>query len=87
MIERDLNQEQQDMEYVIRHLGKKWSSGLVARSAIEDFTGGLYTATTMANFDSKKEGPHGAFKIGRAVVYPTVALCDWLISRASLCDR
>lgn len=66
---------------VVREAGKKWPSTIVARTQVPQFTGGAYSDRTMANRDSDGDGPSGAFKIGRNVVYPVDSLCDWLISR------
>jgi hypothetical protein len=67
---------------LIKKAGEKWPTTFVARQQVSKFTGGVYTIQTMANLDGMGEGPDGAFRIGRQVVYPVDNLCDWLISRA-----
>lgn len=66
---------------VVREAAKKWPSTFVSRTQVPQFTGGTYSDRTMANRDSDGDGPAGAFKIGRNVVYPVDSLCDWLINR------
>lgn len=68
---------------VIKEAGQKWPSTFVARQDIKKFTGGVFTRQTMANLDVRQEGPKGAFRIGRSVVYPVNSLCDWLIERST----
>ncbi len=62
-------------------LKRKWSSEIVARREVAAFTGGMISPGTLANFDSKKEGPEGAFRIGRNVGYPVDSFIKWLESR------
>ena len=53
----------------------------IARQEVEKYFGGAIKAKTLANMDSKGEGPKGAFKIGRTVMYPTKSLAEFLDSR------
>lgn len=39
------------------------------------------TPGAMKNYDWKGEGPEGAFKIGKKIIYPTAKLLEWLDSR------
>lgn len=66
-------------------LRKKWSSTIVARSAIGRFTGGLYSPKYMANQDSLGEGVPGRFRCGRQIVYPVDSLLKWLEDRVEAC--
>ncbi len=66
----------------IRACANHWPSRIVARSEIPNFTGGAIAARSIANHDSAGTGVHGAFKIGRTVVYPIDNLVEWLISRS-----
>ncbi len=65
----------------IRQAAEQWPSPFVARKAVKEFTGGLYSTAHLANADCLKTGPEGAFRIGRGVAYPTQSFCDWLISK------
>lgn len=59
----------------------KWSSPVVARSQVKEFTGGACTAKTLANADSEGWGPAKRYMLGNKVVYPTQDLVDWLEER------
>lgn len=39
------------------------------------------SAKSLANLDAKQEGPEQSYKNGRAVLYPTRSLLEWLNSR------
>lgn len=58
-----------------------WPSEIVARSEIKQFTGGTISPGTMANLDSKGEGPF-RIKIGPRIVYPIDSLLQWLEKRS-----
>ena len=60
----------------------KWRSPGVARSKVGDFSGGILAHRTMANFDSRGEGPPGRFYVGRLVVYDAQLLADWMEKRS-----
>ena len=62
---------------------EKWSSPIVARSKITEFTGGAYTSGYMANLDSSGDGPPHFF-LGKKVCYPIDLLIDWLATRAKV---
>lgn len=62
-------------------LGEKWPSGIVARTSIKEFTGGMISEKTMANLDSNGEGPD-RFTIGRKVAYKVDVLIAWLEQRS-----
>ena len=63
-------------------LAAKWSSPLVARERVDEFSGGIVTPKTMANLDSLGEGPKGRITVGRKVAYPVDELISWLEARA-----
>jgi hypothetical protein len=63
-------------------LADKWNSAVVSREKIGDFTGGTISPKSMANLDSKGEGPEGAILIGKKVAYPVSSLIAWLERRA-----
>ncbi|MBF0205046.1 MAG: hypothetical protein HQK67_12255 [Desulfamplus sp.] len=54
---------------------------VIARHQINFYLGGAISPKTLANADSKGQGPSGKFKIGRTVVYPTESLLKWLENR------
>lgn len=60
---------------------ENWPSEVVARRKIDEFTGGAYSRGTMANLDSKGEGPV-RIRIGPRVVYPKNELVVWLMRRS-----
>ncbi|AGW11945.1 hypothetical protein DGI_0003 [Megalodesulfovibrio gigas DSM 1382 = ATCC 19364] len=59
----------------------RWPSALVARRDFSKFSGGLYSAKTLANADCSGTGPHGAVRVGAQVAYPVEAAASWIISR------
>jgi len=59
-------------------MAAKWPSPIVARAEVGLFTGGGIKPKTLANADSKKEGPKERFIMGRRVCYPVPALVEWL---------
>ena len=62
-------------------LAEKWPSSLVSRDKISEFSGGTLHPRTLANLDSKGEGPK-RIRIGRKVVYQVTDLCEWLSDRS-----
>jgi len=55
----------------------------IARSKVSEYFGGAISSKTLANLDSLGQGPEGAFKVGRNVVYPTESLLEWLQQRST----
>jgi len=72
-------QKLQSAAKVIQSAGEKWPTSFVSRSQIPSFTSGAIAAGTIANSDSKGNGPAGAFRLGRQVCYPVDSLIEWLI--------
>ncbi len=64
-------------------MAERWGSGVVAREKIEEFSGGVIKPKTLANLDSMGQGPKGAVRIGRKILYPVAELIAWLESRAN----
>lgn len=62
----------------------KWPAPVVARSEVRKFTGGIFSPRTLANLDSKGEGPRGRLRLGRKVCYPKNELIEWLLERLDL---
>ena len=62
-------------------LKERWPSAIVARTEIKRFSGGLISPKTMANLDSKGEGPP-SIRLCRKIGYPVDSLITWLTDRA-----
>ena len=62
----------------------RWPSDFVAREKVEDFTGGLIAAGSMANIDSdpERQGPPRV-RFGRKIAYPVREYVAWLNKRFS----
>ena len=67
-----------------RSLAEKWPSAFVARQEVARFTGGLVNCKTLANLDSKKQGPP-RIRLGRKIAYPVPEFIAWLESRIKEC--
>lgn len=63
---------------VFTKMACRWSSSVVARAEVKNFTGGGISPKTIANADSEGKGPEGRFIIGRRICYPVSNLIDWL---------
>ena len=61
----------------LEDLRSKWPSTLVPRERIYEFSGGLINPRTMANLDSRGEGPD-RMRIGKKVAYPLDSLIEWM---------
>ena len=59
-----------------------WPSPLVAREKVDEFSGFVLNARTLANYDSRGTGPKGRIKIGRKICYPVASLVEWMRERA-----
>ena len=70
--------EQIDLSALI----EKWPSAYVARSKVAVFTGGMIQPGTVANEDSRGQGPEGRIRINKQVAYPVNAFVRWLEKRA-----
>lgn len=72
-----------DLKGVFFEMVQRWPSAIVCRDVIDEFTGGAVSQGTMANLDSRGEGPEGKFSLGsRKVCYPAVEIARWLQARA-----
>lgn len=63
---------------IYKQMAEKWPSSIVARTEVGRFSGGALNSKTMANLDCSGNGPKGAFKVGRRVVYPVESLIIFL---------
>lgn len=59
-------------------LKEAWPSGVITRSQVKEFSGGLISPRTLANMDSLGTGPARRFKIGKKVCYYVDDLIEWL---------
>lgn len=59
-----------------------WPSPLVAREKVAEFSGGLLHPATLANHDSRGDGPRGRVRVGRKIAYPAKGLVEWMQGRA-----
>ncbi len=75
------NEQVLDIEEEFRQLLLQRLPPIIARKNVEVLLGGVIAAKTLANADSRGDGPIGAMTIGRNVAYPTTALIDWIIAR------
>ena len=78
---KECKEQQLEIEEIIEEMAQRWGSNVVARKEIERYTGGAITAKTAANLDSMGTGCPGRFRLGGAVVYPTINMTPWLKSR------
>jgi len=73
-----------DRQALARDLMDRWGSPVVARRQVYEFSGGLVKPGTLANADSKGEGPSERLKMGRTIGYPVCALALWIAQRVEL---
>lgn len=64
-------------------LKDKWPSTIVCRDQVKEFTGGLITSGTMANLDSRGEGPPLFYMGNKKVGYLVDRFIPWLERRVS----
>lgn len=63
-------------------LAAKWPSSFVARDQVDVFSGGILHPRTLANLDSRGEGPQGRIRLGRKIAYSVPELLAWMTARA-----
>jgi hypothetical protein len=73
--------EIRDIYDAIDEMKQRWTSTVIARSAVGEFSGGLISPRTLANLDSQGKGPPGKFNWGRKAAYPVNEFCEWLKGR------
>jgi len=64
-------------------LADNWKSAWVARTQIDQFTGGIVSEKYAANLDCLGKGPRGRLRVGRKIAYPVAEVIRWLESRAT----
>jgi hypothetical protein len=70
----------------LSHLADKWTSTVVARGEVGNFSGGMVRPKYLANLDSKGEGPE-RIRIGRKIGYPVKSFVAWLEGRAQIVEK
>ena len=75
---------QRDKMIDLSYLADKWPSGIVARTKVGEFSGGILNPRTLANLDSQGLGPKKRIQIGNKIAYPVDSLIEWLQGRAVL---
>ena len=73
-------------KFDFKTLAASWPSGIVARSEVGRFSGGVITPSYLANQDSQAKGPRNRLRIGRKVAYPVQDLVRWLEARSTDLD-
>lgn len=68
-------------EIIKKELLDAWKSGIVSRSEIGLFSGGVLHPRTMANRDSNGTGIKPFFKCGRKVFYRTEDAAQYLLNQ------
>lgn len=76
-----------ESKFNFEEMAKTWPSGLVARSEVGRFSGGLLNGRTLANLDSAGMGPPNRIRVGRKIAYPVRDLIRWIAGRAQNCER
>lgn len=73
--------QSRDQRNIIVEIISKWPSGIVSRSEIGTFSGGVLHPRTMANRDSNGTGIKPVFKCGRKVFYRTIDAAEYLLNQ------
>ena len=67
-------------------MAAEWPSEFIARKKVEDYTGGMVTGKTVANFETRGEGPSEKIKFGRLSGYPKASFTEWLKGKAIVAE-
>lgn len=71
------------MNDIFEQMAARWPSAIVARREVAKFSGGLLNPRTLANRDSRGDGPPKIKCGSRQVFYPVSDLIIWLRARSS----
>jgi len=71
-----------DRPDIFSEMAARWPSAVVARSKIDQFTGGLLSPKTIANLDSAGEGPPVRVEVYGHIGYPVESFTKWLRTRS-----
>jgi hypothetical protein len=69
------------MKDVFEEMMDRWPSAIIARAEVSNFTGGLLKPRTLANLDSRGEGPPRQKMGDRGVFYRVEDLVSWMRER------
>ena len=64
-------------------MAERWPSSVVARKSVGEFTGGLLSGKTIANYEWRNDGPPKV-KMGRLVAYPVSTFIEWLKEKMTI---
>ena len=67
-------------EFDFQEFARNWDSPLVLRTQAGKFSGEFLHPRTMANLDSRGEGPERVY-LGKRVAYPVNSLIEWMQRR------
>ncbi len=71
------------IDEALKRMEEKWPSEFIARTKIGEFTGGLISSKSMANYESDGVGPKGQIKCGGKAGYIKTSFIEWLRPRLS----
>jgi hypothetical protein len=71
---------------IVQNLLERWGRPFITRDTneIKEATGILYSAKSLANADSLKEGPDGKIRLGRKVIYPSENFFKWFVAKMEM---
>lgn len=69
-----------NQKFDFKQFAQKWHAPVVVRTEVGKFSGGLLHPRTMANIDSRGEGPE-RIRFGKKVAYPVDSLISWMEKR------
>jgi predicted DNA-binding transcriptional regulator AlpA len=69
--------KQKTIDELLDRMAANWPSEFIARKKIEEFSGGLMSGKTVANYETRKDGPPKV-KLGRLAGYPKQEFVNWL---------
>jgi len=80
-ITTDRSEELHDLE---RRIRDAWGDKpYIPRSAARDVTVGVYAPGTLANLDSRGQGPTPRYMLGKTTVYGTEGFINWFLQRVA----
>lgn len=71
--------KQVDREILISSLVQKWPSALVSRDRLKDFSGGVISGRTAANYEAMGKGCKAKIFIGKRACYPVESIAAWVV--------
>ena len=74
----------ENIKNLFQNMAERWPSSMIARTEIENFTGGIISEKYIANLDSAGKGPAGRVRCGRKIAYAVSELGSWLERRSEL---